>query len=39
MSVLYFLFYSKYIYLLGGTRNGKNVYEHDDDDVYGKDDV
>ena len=38
MSLFYFPFYSKYIYLLGGIWNGKNVYDNDDG-VYGKNDV
>ena len=36
--LFYFPFYSK-ITQYGGMEDGKNVYEHDDDDVYGKNDV
>lgn len=34
-----FSFLFKIHLLIGGIRNGKNVYEHDDDGWYGKNDV
>ena len=36
---LLFSFLFKIHLLIGGILNGKNVHEHNDDDVYGKDDV
>jgi hypothetical protein len=32
-------FLLKKLYLSGGIENGENVYEYDDDDMYGKNDV